>query len=156
LYLRARAYLLSSCINLNRMEQVLAFLETYGPLDDRLREYLLKHLKRDEVPKDTILVKEGSVAQKIGFIEKGVIRGFRTLTGDFEKTNWFMVEMDVFASVLSYFKQVPALETVQTLEPCIIYTLKFDQYQAVLKLSPSFQCHRAEILEKYYMQSLER
>jgi hypothetical protein len=67
-----------------------------------------------------------------------------------------MVELDVFASVLSFFKQVPARETVQTLEPCIIYTLQFEHYKAALKLSPSFQRHRAEILEKYYMQSLER
>lgn len=138
------------------MEQVLAFLDSYGPLDDRLREYLRNNLKPTRVPKDIILLKEGSVAGTIGFIEKGVIRGFRTLKGDFEKTNWFMVELDVFASVLSFFKQVPARETVQTLEPCIIHTLRFDQYQAALKLSPSFQRNRAEILEKYYMQSLER
>jgi CRP/FNR family transcriptional regulator, anaerobic regulatory protein len=138
------------------MEQVLAFLETYGPLDDRLREYLLNHLRKTELAKGTILVKEGSVAGTIGFIEKGVIRGFRTLKGDSEKTNWFMVEGDVFASVLSLFQQQPAREAVQTLEPCIIHTLRFDQYKAALKLSPSFQRQRAEILEKYYMQSLER
>ncbi len=154
--MRGTCRLLSSSINLIRMEQVLDYLDTYGTLDESLRAYLLNKLKPVRVAKDTILVKEGSVARTIGFIEKGVIRGFRTLKGDFEKTNWFMVELDVFASVLSFFKQVPARETVQTLEPCIIHTLRFDQYQAALKLSPSFQRHRAEILEKYYLQSLER
>lgn len=137
------------------MEQVFPLLDGIGPLDDGLRDYFRSALKTTRPGKDTILVKEGSVARTIGFIEKGLIRGFRT-EEDSEHTSWFMKEGDVFCSVKSFFTQTPANETVQTIEPCIIHSLTFDQYKYSYTKYPYFNLHRAELLLKYYLMSLER
>lgn len=138
------------------MEQVLNFLDNIEPLEASLKTYLKDNLKPSTPPKDAFLLQEGNIAHKIGFIEKGLIRGFRTGKNDNERTIWFMKEGDIFISIRSFLKQVPARETIQTLEPCIIYSLTFSQYKEVLDRFPSFQLHRAEILEKYYLLNEER
>ena len=138
------------------MEQVFTFLDAIDRLEDGLRSYLRASLRRTTPDKDTILVQEGSIAGTIGFIEKGLIRGLRTRRNDSEFTSWIMKEGDVYCSVRSFFTQQPATESVQTLEPCIIYTLTFDQYKYTYTRWRSFQLHRAELFQKYYLLSEER
>jgi hypothetical protein len=67
-----------------------------------------------------------------------------------------MKEGDVFISVRSFLRQIPAKETLETLEPCIIHNITYAQYRHVLKHHPSFHEHRAELLEKYYILGDER
>ena len=67
-----------------------------------------------------------------------------------------MREGDVYISIRSFFKQLPATEVVETLEPCKITSLRFDQYKHAYKTHKSFQEHRAELLEKYYLLAEER
>ena len=138
------------------MEQVFHSLESIEKLEPGLREFLKNNLKLTRPAKNTFLLKEGEIANTIGFIEKGVVRGFRTKENDTERTIWFMMEYDIFISIRSFLKQVPATETVQTLEPCVIYSLTFQKYQELLKKYRSFQLHRAELLEKYYLLNEER
>jgi hypothetical protein len=41
-------------------------------------------------------------------------------------------------------------------EACLIHSLTFEQLKLALKKYPSFQEHRAELLEKYYLLGEER
>jgi CRP-like cAMP-binding protein len=138
------------------MEPVLNFLNSIAPLEEGLRDYLSSVLKTTNPPKDTILLREGSILRTIGFIEKGLIRGFKKMDNGSEKTTFFMKEGDVFVSVRSYFRQIPAKEALETLEPCIIDSITYSQYKQALKRYPSFHEHRAELLEKYYVLGDER
>ena len=137
-------------------EQVLRFLDSITPMEEGLRKYLDDNLRTMKPAKGTYLVKEGEVARNIGFIEQGVVRGFRTAKNGIEKTNWFVREKDVVISIRSFFLQEPASETVQTLEPCIIRYLTFPQLKDVLARYKLFHEHRAELLQKYYLLSEER
>src|ERR1700761_4528466 len=102
---------------------VIDFLDAIAKLEPGLRSFLQANLRHHKYDEGAILVREGEVAGTIGFIEEGLIRGFRTRKEEREFTSWFMREGDVCVSVRSFFKQVPASETVQTLEPCIIRSL---------------------------------
>jgi CRP-like cAMP-binding protein len=138
------------------MEQALQLLDSIEKLEPGLRALLLNSLDTIYPDKDEILLREGSTARTIGFIEKGMVRGFWTTKNDIEKTCWFMKEGDVFASIWSFFEQRPANETLQALEPCIIHVLSFDKLNNVYAKFPSFQLHRAELLQRYYLLSLKR
>jgi CRP-like cAMP-binding protein len=138
------------------MQKVLDFLDNIEELEPVLRKYLKQKLKTRKPDKGIVLLHEGEVADEISFIEKGVIRGFRTMKNDTEKTSWFMRDGDVFISIRSFLTRKPATETIQTLEPCIIHSLTYEEYKKALDLSPSFHRHRAELLEKYYLLSEER
>src|ERR1700761_358763 len=137
------------------MDQVFSLLNNIYPITHQLRQYLEKNLKPLKPNKDTHLVHIGDIADTIGFIEKGLIRGC-WLKENKEITSWFMKEGDVFISVTSFLRQVKSLEAVVTVEPCIIYTLTHSQYKQTFKIDPTFQLHRAELLEKYYLQSIDR
>ena len=83
------------------MEKVLQFLDTYDNLEPGLRDYLFSILKTTQPKKAEILVKEGSIAKSIGFIEKGLVRGYRTREDGTEFTCWFMQEGDIFIQDLT-------------------------------------------------------
>lgn len=138
------------------MEKVLNFLDHIALLEPGLRDYLKDKLRTKHLDKGAILLREGDIADEISFIVKGVIRGFRTMKNDTEKTSWFMREGDVFISIRSFLTRKPATETLQTLEPCIIVRLTYAELMLAYKKYPSFHRHRAELLEKYYLLSEER
>ena len=137
------------------MDQLFLLLDSYAELEKDLRKYLETCLKTIHVRKKQVLLREGDTARYIGFIEKSVIRAYRQVRKS-EMTIWLTREGDIFVSLSSFFLRQPAIETVEALEPCIIHTITFEQYIYILKTWPSFNLHRAEILQKYYLLSQER
>jgi CRP-like cAMP-binding protein len=142
--------------NLILMEQVLDFLDSIKELEPGLRNFLKENLRRSAPQPGTVILQEGAIAQNIYFLEKGLIRAVRLGENDIEKTPYFMRENDVFISIRSFFEQIPSKETIEPLEPCICYSLTYSLLKEALKRYPSFQLHRAELLQKYYLQSEKR
>lgn len=138
------------------MDKVLSLLDAIAILEPDLRDYIYSNLKTIRFGKSDPVVRLGEVPRYLGYIEKGLIRGYRIDGKDHQFTSWFMKEGDIYASVRAFFRQIRATETVEALEPTIIRCLSFDQYKFALDKWASFQRHRAEILEKYYLQSDER
>jgi CRP-like cAMP-binding protein len=138
------------------MEQVFKLLDSLAPVEPDLRDFLSTHLEPFEFKKKELIVKEGSIARYLGFIEEGMIRGYRFDEKENEHTSWIMTTGDVYASVWSYFTQSPARENVEAIKPTIARCLSFESLQFALKTWPSFHKHRADLLQRYYLQSLER
>jgi len=138
------------------MESVLSFLHSVYPLDADLRTYLSSVIKTSRLPKNAILVREGSICRTIGFIEKGIVRGYRTKDNGAETTSFFMQEGDLFISIRSFLTQSPAMDTIKTMEPCIIHTITYDQYRHAHRTYRGFDALRGDLLEKYYLLSEER
>lgn len=138
------------------MDTAIGLLESYAPLDADLRDFLDAELEPLEFDKGDFLVKRGSVPRYLGFIKKGLVRGYHFDEKDNEKTSWFMKEGDIYASVLGFFRQIPAVEWVVAIEPTLVDCLSFTKLMYVLEKWPSFHRHRADLLQKYYLQSIER
>jgi CRP-like cAMP-binding protein len=138
------------------MEKAFRLLEGIAPLEEGIRTYLESAFVTTDIRKGTLLVRHGHICKTIGFIEKGLIRGYRINENVSENTCYFMTEGEVCTSIRSFFKQVPATEVLETLEPCRIISLRYDQYKHAYKTYSSFQEHRAELLEKYYLLAEER
>ena len=138
------------------MEPVFQLLEAIATLEPGLRDYLYSVLKTTKPPKNEILIREGDIARTIGFIEKGMVRGYQIEENGDEFTSWFMTAGDVFISIKSFLTQTPAYENLVALKPCVIHSITYDQYRFALKNWPSFHQHRAELLQKYYLQSEDR
>lgn len=138
------------------MDNAIHLLDSFATLEDGLRDYLSPALKPIEFGKGDFLVQIGTVPRYLGYIEFGLIRGYHFDEKDNEKTSWFMKEGDIYASVLGFFTQTPAIEWVVALEPTLVRRLSFAQLQYALEKWPSFHRHRADLLQKYYLQSIER
>jgi len=135
---------------------VFRFIEAHTRLEDDLRTYLSSILQTFQLSKGAILVREGSIARTVGFIEKGMIRSYRTKEDGSDVTSFFLMEGDVFISIRSFLQQLPAKETIETIKPCIIHTITYDQFRYAHRTFRYFDALRGDLLEKYYLLSEER
>ena len=137
------------------MQLILEFLSSVYPISTKWVDYLNVTLKLWEVPKNTVILKEGQTCRNIFFIEKGLVRSFY-MKDDSEVSSWFMKEGDIIISVKSFYTQKPAEEYLQTIEDCILYGISYQDLSFVYHNFMEFNFIGRVLTEKYYMKSEER
>lgn len=91
--------------------------------------------KREEVPAKTILLKEGEIAKKIYFIEKGCFRLSLNNDGT-DITFQFFFEGEGISSAESFRYNQPSLYSIESLEPSIVHSLTKAEYFEIIENSP--------------------
>ena len=134
---------------------LLQSLNFITPLSSKIQERLNDCLVEERFPKKHVLVKEGSTAKRIYFINSGFARAYYYRDGK-EFTSWFMGTGDFMISVYSFFTQNPAVENIELLEDTTLISLTWTQLQNVYADFPEFNFVGRLITEKYYMMSEER
>jgi len=67
-----------------------------------------------------------------------------------------MKEMDVIASVESFFDQKPSYENIQALEECTLHYISYQELSHVYKTYLEFNYIGRELVQKYYKLSEKR
>jgi len=67
---------------------------------------------------------EGKVAQKMGFVNRGLLRQFAVKDGK-EYTDLFFSENEFIGNYISYLQQEPVTAICQALEPCELLVIPF-------------------------------
>ncbi|MDO6433290.1 cyclic nucleotide-binding domain-containing protein [Flavitalea sp. BT771] len=137
------------------MDQLFLIFDNIKKLSPALRAYLQSCLKRKEVKKGEIILREGQVAKHIYFIEEGIVRSIRYKKNK-ERTLWIMRKNDLFVSVRSFFSQKPAIETIEALKDCVLHYISFEELEKAYDDYPEFDRHGRKILQNYYELSEER
>jgi CRP-like cAMP-binding protein len=88
------------------------------------KEALSAILKKQEVPKGRMLVKENSVCNHLFFIEKGLTRTFYYKDGK-DITDWISMEGTFAVSIISFISRRPDRRGIETLEDCSLHTLQY-------------------------------
>ena len=95
-----------------------------------------------------ILVEQGSVCQSAWFIDRGILRAYYYLeekkrshennneTVTREMTNWILPEGGFLTDVRSFLHQTPSSYYIETLEPCTLYRISYDNYLIIHRLFP--------------------
>lgn len=91
--------------------------------------------KRKEVAAKTILLKEGEVAKKIYFIEKGCFRLSFNNDGK-DVTFQFFFEGEGISSAESFRYNQPSLYSIESLEASIVHSLDKRDYFTIIESSP--------------------
>jgi CRP-like cAMP-binding protein len=109
-----------------------------------------KHLfKRQEIPAKSILLQEGEIAKQAFYIEKGCLRiGFNNNGKDI--TFQFFFEGEIVSSIESFRTNQPSLFTIESIEPCILYSISKNDFQSILDTSISIK----QQAEEYTFQRL--
>lgn len=131
------------------MEDLLAFLNSIRPLSPALRNTLIDMLKTKAVAAGDYILKEGSICNKICFVEKGLFACFY-LAEKNDVASWFMKEGDVFISVSSFFDQAVSRESIIALEDSIVWYVTYNEYVFLKNTFPEFDGIRGDLLEYYY------
>lgn len=91
--------------------------------------------KREEIPAKTVLLKEGEIARKVYFIEKGCCRLSFNNDGK-DITFQFFFEGEGVSSAESFRYNKPSLYSIESIEPSIVHSLSKSDYLAIVESSP--------------------
>jgi CRP-like cAMP-binding protein len=101
-------------------EQIIEHVELHFlPLTDECKSDLKNVSKIMELEPETILVKEGQLADKTYFIASGSARAFY-LKDDKDITDWFAFENNFINSINSFFLHIPSPHFIEVLEPSVL------------------------------------
>jgi CRP-like cAMP-binding protein len=109
------------------------FIENYTKLSDSDWLIIQQAFERKEVAKNEILVAEGRVCRYFYFLEKGLVRCFINNDGN-DVTKYFTTAPYCFTSKNSFREQVPAQDSIQTLDDSVIWQTTFKQANELLEL----------------------
>ncbi len=151
--LRAAAVLLQGTLAI--MEAFLTVCRAIHPLTSELEAELRRLVRPETVPAHAQLLAPGSVAQRLYFLETGLVRSYYLKDGR-EVTSWFMPEGNFVVSILSFFSRQPSHEYLQALEDCRLWSLSHEQVQALYQQFPEFNFIGRVLTERYYVLSEQR
>lgn len=107
------------------IEQIIS--RTY-PLPPASMERLKALMEEIELPKGHHVLRMGKVEKDIFFIKRGIARAYTTVDGN-EITFWIGEEGDTLASMNGYVNNQPGYETIELMEPSVLYKLRHDDLQ---------------------------
>jgi len=137
------------------MDQLLNHIKNYYPLSEDAQMALQDCFEQVVLAKNEYLLTEGKISRHLYFLEQGALRGYYNLDGK-EITHWFGFEDDFVTSFHSFITQEPAVENIQLLEGCVLWSISKDTLTGLFN-----QFHEIERLvriayEKYYIRLEER
>jgi CRP-like cAMP-binding protein len=140
------------------------FIHNYTTLSDADWASVEKYLVRMEIKKETILLQEGKICRYLYFLESGLLRFFIVKNGN-DVTKYFTEIPYCFTSIKSFEAQIPATESIETLEDTVLWAMAFDSVQALQnipawntftrKLIQEVQTFTDEILEEIQTETAE-
>lgn len=132
-----------------------SFIANIHPFSNELQKAIAACLLKQELKKKNLLLEEGSVCERLYFIEKGLARAYY-FWDEQEITSWFMQENDLIVSVYSFFSQKPSLEYIELLEDSTLISISNEDLQRLYKEFPEFNYFGRVLTQQYYVRSEER
>lgn len=105
---------------------------------DELKD-ILASFKKESVPKNQILVREGEVCKTLYFVEKGMGRSYYLNEGGKEITQWFFGVGKFMSSVDSFFQQTASLYYLEVLEDSVLYTVSKEEIDRLFEKYPKME-----------------
>jgi CRP-like cAMP-binding protein len=142
----------------NTEKNMFTYLGAVYPLQEGLVEELTNLAGYMEVRPKKLLLKPGDVCKHLYFVHEGLLRCYyvrpnKNKTGeDQEVSTQFMRENDTCVSVLSFYTQTPGIEFMQTLEPCKLSYILFEDLEKVYRKYMDFNFNGRVLTAKYLME----
>src|ERR1700743_3010073 len=102
---------------------------------------------REEFPAKTLLVKEGTLARKLFYIEKGCCRAWFDHDGR-DVTYQFLFEGNFASSFETLISNEASWYSVETLEPAILYSVSIEDFRKRLEQQPHIKAFSNHYVEK--------
>jgi CRP-like cAMP-binding protein len=115
----------------------------------------LPYLKRKELKKGELLLREGQPVREIAFIEKGAFRIYHLMEGK-EINNHFFLENDYAVSFLDFLKNRSSRYYIEALEDSEIYSFNSQSLQMAYEKSKNWERFGRLIAESAYATATNR
>jgi CRP-like cAMP-binding protein len=129
------------------LDTFLRRLRSIHPVSQGL-ESVIQNLEIIEVPKGTVLLREGQRQDFVWIVIKGLLRSYYIKDGE-EICSRFNAEDQIVLSVASFYNRIPGYEFVETLEDSVLARAHYNTLQQIYTDHPEFNFH-ARVLTEYY------
>lgn len=140
------------------------FVNSYVRIPDSDWAVIEKSFIKKVVPKNHNILEEGKICNHLSFLESGLLRFYVNKDG-VELTKFFTIAPYFFTSQNSFNSRQPARESIQTIEPSVIYEATFVENEELLnlkswnsfakKITQEVQFFTEEILEELQSETAE-
>lgn len=105
-----------------------------------------------QVPKKSKLAEEGKIAKELYFIVKGLVRLYYTKDG--EEITGYIFKENLFASSYdSFLRQVPSIQTLETLEDCDLLLISYKRLQELYNELPKMHIVARKVAEQRFINA---
>lgn len=122
-------------------------IEEKTKLSFNLEAQVLELFERLEIDKNHQILREDQYANKLYFLESGVVRTYYYYN-EKEVTSWFYKENHFFTSWNSFLKASPSFEYIETLQKCTLYVITKDNYKKLLASDAVFEKFARLLMEE--------
>ncbi len=119
------------------MQNLLQYISTRCFVNPELRQRVHHDFEKNEVPAGKILLEYNRVANKLYFVEQGLIHNYYYHDGK-EVTSWFYSENQFATAWYSFYTQKSSFEEIRCLEESVLYVISYDKYQKLIADFPSY------------------
>ncbi len=130
------------------MQQLIDFISEYIQLEKETINALEKRIQYESFKKNELILKQGSTANKVWFITKGLVRKFYYHEGK-EVNTWIHAENEMCTSMYSYFEKKPSEENIQAIENTELISLTYEK-SLELNFYPEFSDFSRKLLTKQF------
>lgn len=125
------------------MDKFFQTVSQFTKLSDESKQGLSACLKRLELPKGRIIVRQDSVCNFVYFIDSGLTRTFYLKDGK-DVTDWISDENSFACSVISFITRQPDRRTIELLEPSVLFSLHYNDLENL--------CTKHHDIENFFRQ----
>jgi CRP/FNR family transcriptional regulator, anaerobic regulatory protein len=105
-----------------------------------------------QVPKKFKLAEEGKIAKELYYVVKGLVRLYYTRDGE-EITGYIFKEGLFASSYDSFLRQVPGLQTLETLEDCDLLVINHQRLQKLYDDLPKMHIVARKVAEQRFINA---
>lgn len=136
-------------------QKLFSVLSQFVMLSPQHQEELIKVVKIQEFPKDTVLLESGEIANCLHFLVEGTVRAvcYRDTK---EITAWFGFEGDFVTSFYSFVSRKPSLESIVVITPSKLVSISYKNLQALYQKDYVWNKLGRLVIEYYYLDDQER
>ncbi|WP_237274962.1 Crp/Fnr family transcriptional regulator [Tenacibaculum ovolyticum] len=137
------------------MKELHKILEELIGLTESEWEIFSAKLKREEFKAKTPIIKEGTIAHNLYFIESGILRTYHLQDGK-EINTYFACDKQFISTFSSFISQTASFETLEAIEDSVVYELSYQTLTKLYKESSKFEKLGRILAEKNYLCILDR
>ncbi len=119
------------------MQSLLQEISNRCFLSSELQQRILKGFEVIEVKKGEKILSNGSKANYLYFIKKGVLHNYYYHDGK-QISSWFYNENHFITSWYSFYAQKQSFEEIECLEDSVLYQISYSDYQKLIADFPAF------------------
>lgn len=115
----------------------IAYINQFHPVNEELSSQITQYLTRVTFSKKYTVVQESTLCNYVYFLEKGLMRAYYAKNNS-EITTWILHERQLVTSIQSFYARTPSEEIIETLEPCTVVMMHYDDIMRLCEQSHEF------------------